>query len=354
MKAVARRDVFPVMHSVLSATALLAEVTEAYAIGAPVACQFLRSRSNDVYLLTTRHERYILRVYRARRSLPEISYELELLVHLAAKGVSVSVPITGKDGSVARAVPAPEGTRYLVLFTYAEGEPISWEDESQSYRAGQLVAMIHSTSDDFQTRHPRFSLDLDRLIASPPAVLRPLLIDRPADWGYLAGFGSRLRARAEAAVATGLDWGVCHGDLGGNIHIGHDRTLTVFDFDSCAPGWRMYDFATVRWVPGVAWDAFLRGYAESRPLGAANLDAIPVFEAACRLFHLGLRASYAADLGLVDKWYIDHDLAFFEKWEAEHPLRRGSALGKNAKAFGGEQPPGLNTDPVPSSPTAAL
>ena len=145
---------FPVTRSILSAEALLEEVAHAYAMDTPVTCQLLRQGLNDTYLLTTRDDRYIVRVYGAcRRSPSDISYELELLTNLTAKGVSVSMPIAGKDGALTRPLPAPEGSRQLVLFTYAEGTPLSWDKENHSYLAGRMAATIHAASDDFVSRH---------------------------------------------------------------------------------------------------------------------------------------------------------------------------------------------------------
>jgi Ser/Thr protein kinase RdoA (MazF antagonist) len=114
----------PVTYSIVSADALLERIADAYAIGAPVSCELVRPGSNDTYFVTTEEDVVVARVYGAHwRSLPEISYEVELLRHLGERGVGVSSPIAGRDGVVARSLPAPEGTRYLVIFTRALGAP---------------------------------------------------------------------------------------------------------------------------------------------------------------------------------------------------------------------------------------
>jgi Ser/Thr protein kinase RdoA (MazF antagonist) len=65
----------------------------------------------------------------------------------------------------------------------------------------------------------------------------------------------------------------------------------------------------------------VRGYAEARPLGAADLAAVPLFHALCHLANLGLLAQNAADWGTLrlSDWLLDRELAFFRRWEAEHP-----------------------------------
>ncbi len=318
---------FPVIHSILSAGAVLAEVTQAYAIDTPATGQLLMPGMNDTYLVTTRDSRYIVRVYRAQWRTPsEIGYELELLTHLAARGVSVSVPIPARDGSLIRLLSAPEGTRHLVLFTYARGTPLSWTEEEHCYRAGKLLATIHAASEDFRSEHGRFRLDLRYLIDTPLAELRPFLTHRPEDWCYLEGFAARLRARAEEAVGAGLDWGVCHGDFSstGNFHVAEDHTLTVFDFDLCGPGWRAYDLAPIQRAAqgcknSAIWDAFLKGYTETRSLAAADLAAVPLFHTINRLWSLGMRAGNVAKWGalFMGDWYLDWQLTFFRNWEAE-------------------------------------
>jgi Ser/Thr protein kinase RdoA (MazF antagonist) len=320
-------DLFPVSYSTLSPDALLLEVGREYRIAEPVSCRLLKRGLNDTYLITTRENRYIARVYRARwRSPSEIAYELDLLAHLTARGVSVSVPIAACDGSLARPLYAPEGPRHLVMFTYADGTPLSWEKAEHSYLAGQLLAAIHTASDDFVSRHARLALDLRYLIDAPLVSLQPFLAHRPDDWSYLKYFSARLRARADEAARAGLDWGVCHGDYGAkNIHVTEDHACTIYDFDLCGPGWRAHDLALIAWVAmdqskSAIWEAFIKGYKEKRPLAAADLAAVPLFHALCHLSSLGLFAENVGDWGILDMsdWLLDRELAFFRQWEAEH------------------------------------
>src|SRR5919109_4270165 len=137
-----RRRVFPVIHSILAADAVLAEVARAYALDTPVACQLLKTSLNDTYLVTTRGGRCVARVYGARwRSAAEVAYELDLLVHLAGKGVPVAAPVPARDGALARPLPAPEGLRQLALFAYGEGRPLAWT-EADCCLAGRLLAAV--------------------------------------------------------------------------------------------------------------------------------------------------------------------------------------------------------------------
>jgi Ser/Thr protein kinase RdoA (MazF antagonist) len=330
--AASTSELFPVLRSILSPEALLQKVTEAYRIGAPLECRLLKRGLNDTYVITTPDGPYILRVYRARwRSEPEIMYELELLCHLAAQGVSVSVPIAAEDGRLALPVAAPEGTRHLVLFTYACGTRLSWTTEDDAFLAGSAVATIHAGSDGFRSSHRRTPLDLEYLTRAPIEALRPFLAHRPADWEYLEYFAALLRSRTTELIAQGLDWGVCHGDFGPkNIHISANRTLTVFDFDLCGPGWRAFDLGLMQWVAmdhkeDGMWKAFLKGYSATRALPAADIAAVPLFHAAGHLSSLGLFAENVGDWGSADMsdWLFDREIKFFREWAADHASEAG-------------------------------
>src|SRR5690349_15803609 len=158
---------FPVTHSTLSVHALLADILPHYPIPSPTACTFLTLGLNDTFLVTTPSSNYILRVYRAQwRALSEIYYEIEALLHLTREGISVSVPIARKDGTFVGSVMAPEGVRYLVLFTFAPGTEIAYEveEETDSYRYGKATAKIHAATDTFHSSHQRFTLHFEHLL----------------------------------------------------------------------------------------------------------------------------------------------------------------------------------------------
>jgi Ser/Thr protein kinase RdoA (MazF antagonist) len=314
----ARFPIFPVINSVPAPDALAAELAGAYALPGRARCELLQRGLNDTYLVRARGDRYVARVYRARwRSPGEIAYELELLAHLAGRGVGVSVPIAGRDGRLQRSLAAPEGSRQLVLFSYAAGSPLAWEREEHSEIAGRLAASVHAGADDFACAHPRRALDLEELLERPLAAVRPFLAHRPGDWQELVGIAARLRERIADAADSGLDWGVCHGDLGaGNLHVVERGEATLFDFDFCGPGWRAYDLIAPwrmsgRTTGGAAWRAFLRGYGQVRALSPADRAAVPLLDMAGRVWSLGLRAARAHHSGTarMADWYLDRVLA---------------------------------------------
>jgi Ser/Thr protein kinase RdoA (MazF antagonist) len=315
---------FPVERSLVSAEAVAAAVERLYAVAGPVRCRLLHPGMNDSYLVESRAGRVVARLYGPRRAPDEIAYELDLLLHLERKGVAVSVPVATADGRLVDALPAPEGARRLVLFTHAEGRPLSWRDRRESLSAGRLAARVHSAADDFSPLRPRGPLDLDALLSCPLDAMLPFLGDRE-ERREVARLASRLRARAEE-VAPALDWGVCHGDLGAtNVHVAARSGLTLFDFDLCGSGWRAWDLvgawaAALHERDGAIWGAFVRGYREARALRAADVSAVPLFHALGRVWRLGVRARNAPHRGSwpFEGGHLEAQLRFLRRWEAEH------------------------------------
>lgn len=324
------RDFFPVTRSILSAEALGDAVVADYALATPVECQFFRMGVNDTYVLKTNGTSYVLRVYRRGwRSLPEIQYELDALLFLHKAGIEVSVPIPRKDGTLVWAINAPEGMRYMVLFTYASGRQPTYDakDDNAAYVYGKVAARIHSAMETFQSPHQRFVLDLEHLIDTPLRSIQPMLAHRPEDWEYVQAFTETLRRQVVQLPLSSLEQGVCHGDLHwGNARVQDDSTLTLFDFDCCGMGWRAYDLAVFRWAArlgkkeGQQWPAFLRGYRDERAIPEREIQATSYFVALRHVWLLGLHTGNRQDFGMawMNDAYFDEAINFLREWEAEH------------------------------------
>lgn len=320
---------FPVTHSILSANSLSAELLPAYELDREAECKLINRGLNDTYWVKTQSEKYILRAYRSGwRSQSDILFELDVLLHLKQKGIPVSYPVPRKDGQLVQSVLAPEGVRMIVLFSYAPGKEPNHEtpEENQDYLYGKSAAQIHAASDDLQSQHPRFALDLDYLLSKPLHSIEPLLSHRPADWAYLQTLAERLRQDVLKLPPEKLERGFCHGDFhGGNVHVTPDGTYTFFDFDCCGMGWRAYDMAVYRWGTNwdgntkARWEHFLRGYQEVRQVTELDLQAVNSFVAIRQFWLMGLHTSNGQDWGFgwMNDTYFDHSLRFFRRWETE-------------------------------------
>src|SRR5262249_35241806 len=144
---------FPVTHSLLSPIALASHLQILYNLGEVQSCTLIQHNLNDTYRVDTTTGQYVLRVSQARgmvgrswRTPEEILYELDLVHHMSERGAPVAVPQRLREGSYLSAVEAPEGSRSLVLFASAPGQPITpmRQTESLAERYGRAMAILHN------------------------------------------------------------------------------------------------------------------------------------------------------------------------------------------------------------------
>jgi len=323
----------PVISSTLDGQALLEGLLPDYSIERPVECTFLYQGCNDTYVVKTADgPLYILRIYRhGWRTLSDISYETDALLHLLRKDIAVARPIAAADGRIIREVPAPEGHRYAVLFTYAAGQDVSFKRHDVR-RLGRALAGLHHAMDDFRSPHHRARIDWNHLIEIPLKRLAPVFASRRKDWAFTLKLADRVRLELERLAPE--DRGFCHGDVHEwNVHMSDSRIVTFFDFDFCGVGWRAYDLATLRWSARwqkqetQIWDSFLKGYQETRILEPSDLKAIPLLVAIRQVWLMGHHAgeSRYRGLGTIKDVYLDRHIAFLRDCERDSLRRRSRA-----------------------------
>lgn len=319
---------FPVDSSVLSAAALAERILPAYDLPGSPRCQLINRGDNDTYLVAAAGARFALRAYNHERGdRAEVSAELELLEALACRDVPVARPIRRRDGGLLQVVDAPEGSRFVALFAFAEGRPPGGDiTPDQGHAYGRAVAGMHAAMDSLHMRLARPHNDLRRLLDEPIAALLPELAHRPADQAYLSDLRERLAAGARGLPETPPWYGLCHCDLHKeNVLLTPDGALTVLDFDCCGYGWRAYELAVLfwstRWLPQAeaVCAAYLRGYGEIRRLEPAELAALPYFAAIqdiC-IAAVGLGAARRGIQGArpVDDAFFDSHLRFLRAWK---------------------------------------
>jgi Ser/Thr protein kinase RdoA (MazF antagonist) len=323
------RECFPTVNSTLSADALLTDVLPAFSIGPATSCRLLYIGVNDTYLVSTADgNRYVLRVYRAGlRTLENILFELDALLHLQKCGVPVSIPIPLRNGEFTYSVQAPEGKRYVALFTYAGGQELKYTDRAEAIRYGRTVAMLHEASNSLQSVHSRFTIDIEHLLISSLKTIEPFLASRSPDLEYLVRLADRLTGCLEALPLSRLEKGFCHGDLHGwNANIDDEGVVTFYDFDCCGTGWRAYDIAVFKWSSMLhgtekdAWPAYLEGYRQCRNLSEIDLSAVRLFVPLRHIWTMGLNTLIAKFFG--DSWvsssYFDREIGFIRTYETEY------------------------------------
>ncbi len=271
---------------------------------------FLQAGVNDTYLLTTANRKYIFRLYRYNlRSVQDIQFEIELLQYLVKEGVGVSQPLMHAQQDYMVPIHSPEGLRYGVMFSYAPGELISFQDDDGTMAElyGINLARFHQAQQGFSSKQQRIEMNVEYLVHQPMQNIRKLFVGQQDKLAVIEDTASFVLAEFEQLPAESLTQGICHGDSNcGNVHITSDQQLTFFDFDCCAKGWLEYDLATFYWAAlfenkTERWQHFLHGYQTIRHHAEANQDAINILIAMRQLWLLGLH--YESSLLHGRNWY---------------------------------------------------
>lgn len=279
------QDAFPVIYSTLAPQALIAQVLCQYNLGEITACKLWNRGLSDVYLVEINNQSYILKVsHHHWRNLADIQFELELLEFLHHKNIPVAYPIRTREKQLLVKIKALEGDRYAALFPYANGTvPLGDLNLTQSEILGTTLARLHQSSADFHCLAQRQPLTLDYLLDDSYRVIADCLQDRPQDLTYLENAIKNIKQELHSISTQPPFWVVCWGDPhSGNVHFTDNNQITLFDFDQCGYGWRVFDLAKFLQVSLQAGidrqvrDTFLDSYQTIIPLTPQELDSLPL------------------------------------------------------------------------------
>ena len=251
-------------------------------------CMFLRRGFNDTYVVETKTNKYIFRVYLEGKyyidSNDAYRFELDLVKHLNAHDVPVATAISTSSGELLSIEKTKRGESAFALFHYADGFSLGRESVTteQSYRMGVALASLHLASNTFDSQFNRYKLDLKYLVDEPVRLVSQGeasqipngLLERGR---YVMEKLQPLERYVDRVKSIGTDgdkFGVIHADMHlGNIHF-RGQEPTIFDFDHCAYGWRAYDLAICYGLPETRRLSMVEGYESRRPLSLEERDSL--------------------------------------------------------------------------------
>ena len=317
---------FPIEYSSLSTSALLALVAENYSIPKDASILFLKRGFNDTYSIQEKDKKYILRVYKHNwRSLESIKTEINLLNHLKENGISVSFPIIDNKKQFVQTLEAPEGIRYAVLFSYAEGELVRKMNVEQAELLGIETGKIHLLTQNKNFGETAQNYDIDSQFEKTLSTLKPILVNHTDEYNYLVQLKGYFIELFLDLDKTQLAQGICHGDLQAeNFHLTKDNQFTFFDFDFFGEGYLIYDIGVFIWYdhknkPKEIVDAFLKGYKTQRKLTETEIKLLPYFSTLRALFQMTLycNISDGKQLPLWPPQQVADFIKKVEKWMAQ-------------------------------------
>lgn len=291
---------FPVTNSNLSPHHLGLFIQEHYFPTQKVSCQILKTGISDTYLACTEDRKFIFRVYSLDwRTEAEISEELRLLFYLSERKISVSFPISDKDNLLIQSFAAPEGRRFGVLFSFAEGEKLLNYAPETHYQIGKMMAEMHLATENFKLE--RVTYTEQELLIDPLEKLKRFLPEETPEMQYLRSVQQYLIEELHNADQGRLRKGVVHLDLWfDNLNITPEGNITFFDFDFCGNGWLCLDMAYyILQIHGTERDAeecelkvrsFLNGYESVAVVTEEEKRLIPMLGVTLYIFYLGIQS----------------------------------------------------------------
>ena len=248
-----------------------------YDIGAPRRFKGIAEGvENSNFLLQTDRATYILTLYEKRVSAKDLPFFLELLEHLASRGIACSLPVRSRSGAQSTTIKG----RPAALLTFLDGLSLSRPRPDHCAAASAALAALHRAGADFaRTRSNDFSLHGWRRVADSILPRADSVED-----GLAQLIESNLAA-VEEMWPSDLPSGIIHADLfPDNVLFLHDRVSGLIDFYFACHDFLAYDVAIMlnAWCfdPDGSFNrtksrSVISAYANARPLTPHETAALP-------------------------------------------------------------------------------
>ncbi len=232
---------------------------------------------NSNFLLHTAKGYFILTLYEKRVAAGDLPFFLNLMEHLATRGINCPQPVRGRSGEKLGQL----ARRLAAIVTFLDGVWIRRPNAAHCGAVGEALAALHLAGADFGMTRPN---------GLSVAGWRPLFeaAARRADTvqpGLCETIAAEL-ARLERDWPRDLPQGVIHADLfPDNVFFLGDRLSGLIDFYFACTDALAYDVAVClnAWCfePDHAYNvtkgrALLHGYLRTRGLASVETSALPI------------------------------------------------------------------------------
>jgi homoserine kinase type II len=248
-----------------------------YDIGQPLSFKGIAEGiENSNFYLQTDRGAFILTLYEKRVAADDLPFFLGLMEHLADRGTRCPLPVKSRDGRSLTTL----NRRNAAIVTFLTGIALRRPDAAHCAAAASAMAGLHKASEGFA---------LSRANALGPAGWRPLAqsihgADTIED-GLTGLIGDALETLVPA-WPLGLPSGVIHADFFPDnvLFVGNDVGGVIDFYFACNDAY-VYDLAIMlnSWcfeLDGsyniTKGQAVINAYRAARPLGEAEIAALPV------------------------------------------------------------------------------
>lgn len=326
---------FPVTTSTLSEQALGEFIIDTYRLPKDSICTLFRTGINHTYFLKNASTRYAIRVYCHNWRTPtEINEELKLLMLLKIHDLSVSYPVSDKTGSMVQEINAPEGIRYVVLFSFAEGGKIRFMNQDTCFAIGALMAKIHTVTANKQMDRTAYNSDV--LVEQSYQYLKRYFQEDLDAMKLFKAIGDQIAQKFQETPLLDNQKGIVHLDIWyDNLSVSNDKDITIFDFDNCGNGAFILDVAyfcnQLFFIEVDKNDyelkkaSFLKGYESERKLSEKERSLIPEAGASIFLYYLGVQAQRFdwSNIFLSENYlsmFVNRTKSWLDYYEAKHNI----------------------------------
>ncbi|CAN1561001.1 COG2334 Putative homoserine kinase type II (protein kinase fold) [Flavobacteriaceae bacterium] len=276
---------FPVSNSTLSAKELGEFIQRKYNLSKGTECKLFRTGMNHVYMVTDMKEKYVFRVYTFDwRTKTEIAEELRLLIHLKENKTPVSYPIADNLNEYIQEFNAPEGNRFGVLFSFAEGTKSAKFTAETSFFIGQALAKIHKSAENFPLN--RIVYNNKVLLVDSLERTRKFFKKETDEIKFLERTANFIDTKFNEIDKEQIRHGAVHLDVWfDNMHFNEENKVTLFDFDFCGNGWLCLDISYFLFQLfstnldendyQIKAESFLKGYEITTPITKEERRILP-------------------------------------------------------------------------------
>ncbi|MFA0962773.1 phosphotransferase [Roseivirga sp. BDSF3-8] len=290
----------PVIDSTISPEALSEWLGEAYPFSQAPEVKLFRTGINHSYFVTAGAEKSVLRIYSYQwRTETQIREEIRVLQMADRAGVPVSLPMPDKDGNYLQTLEAPEGQRFAMLFTFAEGKKVRHFSERLCERLGETMGRWHAATEGEEVQ--RITYTARTLAQDPYTYAGRFFRAENNEMQFIRRSGDKISELFGQADQAKLRSGIVHLDIWyDNMNITPEETFTFFDFDFCGNGWLLHDVAYFltqmyfqeadKQVYEGKKAAFLRGYTRTNSLSDEEIALLPWSSLSIWIFYLGVQS----------------------------------------------------------------
>lgn len=326
-------DYAPAISSILSPEYLTEFVKLQYNLDPTTTCRLLKTGVNHTYLVSEANKRYVLRVYFLDwRTQKEIEEELKLLNYLKSNNLSVSFPIKDNQNKYIQSIPAFEGNRFAVLFSYAEGETIRNPSKDICFKLGETMAKFHQLT--LNKKIERIDYNTNSLVIEAYKAASKFFLEDSEEMTYYKRATAIISSEFENADYSKLRQGTVHLDFWyENMKVKNESEITIFDFDNCGNGCQFLDISyslmiLFRNEPNK--DAFkekrshfYKGYASITPVSKEEKRLIPFGGLAIWLHYNGIHIARFNDFSnpFLSEEFLKYWIHTVKQWMEFHDIK---------------------------------